>query len=166
MKRIPLRNRGGETVAHALVDDEDYVWASKFRWSMRVGRYAARRGPRQEGLAEGLTAGRQFYLHREILGLAPGDGLEGDHKNRDTLDNRRSNLHIVTRAEQMQNIPAKGVSRYRGVAWYAPGKKWRVQVVIDGRIQSGGYFFDEIEAAAVAAAYREAFQPNSEEARA
>lgn len=35
-------------------------------------------------------------MHREILGLKRGDRRQGDHKNHDTLDNRRNNLRIVT----------------------------------------------------------------------
>ena len=51
------------------------------------------------------------YLHREVLGLTPGDGLETDHRNGDRLDNRRSNLRVATRAQNAQNVPAR--SGYR-----------------------------------------------------
>jgi hypothetical protein len=43
-------------------------------------------------------------MHREILGLKYGDPRQGDHKESgQTLDDRRSNLRIVTRLENAWN---------------------------------------------------------------
>lgn len=42
------------------------------------------------------------YLHRVIMGDIPA-GMEIDHINRNTLDNRRDNLRIVTRSQNLQN---------------------------------------------------------------
>lgn len=42
------------------------------------------------------------YLHRAIMGDIP-EGYEIDHINRNTLDNRKDNLRIVTRSQNLQN---------------------------------------------------------------
>lgn len=65
--------------------------------------------------------GKTIYLHRVLL--KPRGAKEVDHKNGDKLDNRRSNLRVVTVAQQAQN---KGVSRvsktgYRGVLAHKDG---------------------------------------------
>lgn len=52
-----------------------------------------------------MTAGVRApseYLHRFIMGCAPGDGLDVDHKNHNPLDNRKENLRICTHAEEIR----------------------------------------------------------------
>jgi hypothetical protein len=49
--------------------------------------------------ARGIRKRVNMYLHREILGLEPGDPLEGHHKDDDTLNNQRDNLERLTRKE-------------------------------------------------------------------
>ncbi|GAG44409.1 unnamed protein product [marine sediment metagenome] len=41
------------------------------------------------------------FLHRAVLEVP--DGLERDHVNRNRLDNRRDNLRVVTRQENLLN---------------------------------------------------------------
>jgi hypothetical protein len=105
-------------------------------------------------------------MHREVLGLAADDSRVVDHVNRDRLDNRRSNLRLLSAAENAQNQgPARGsTSRFRGVHWCASRRKWVARVKIDGRHRNLGRFDDELEAARVAAAYRAEHMPFSAEA--
>lgn len=100
-------------------------------------------------------------MHRAILGLRPGDPREGDHKNRDRLDNRRSNLRITEGKIQVQNqgglktYKGKPVeSRYRGVYKVKKKGRWtgRWKAVVANHYL--GCFGSEEEAAAVAADYR------------
>jgi hypothetical protein len=142
--RIPLRARDGSVRAYALVDAADAEWANQWRWSLNEG-YAHR----------GTTVnGRdcKIYLHREILGLTPGDGLEGDHIDRDRLNNRRSNLRVIPKRAQQQNISTahRSSSIHRGVSWDKSENKWRVSVRHDGRQLHGGYFTSEDDAAIAA----------------
>ncbi len=51
---------------------------------------------------------KQIPLHRYIMRLEAGDKRQVHHINGDTKDNRRCNLRIVTRSE---NIRAKGKTR-------------------------------------------------------
>lgn len=66
------------------------------------------------GYASANIAGKNVRMHRLIL--AAPDGVLVDHKNRDTLDNRRENLRFATRSDQNVNR-IMGTSRagYRGV---------------------------------------------------
>jgi len=72
--------------------------------------------------------GRGYKLHSLLIG-SPRDGLEIDHINRDKLDNRRSNLRIVTHKGNMENsVQSLGPSGIRGIAYISscPKKPWRV----------------------------------------
>ena len=137
----------------AQVDDSDYAVISGRRWHFN-GRYASR--------SDGHTT---IYMHREILGLSPGDGQEVDHINGDPLDNRRVNLRVTSHAVNGQNRQSlPGHSTYRGVSWMKSGnraRRWVAQAMLDGKYQALGYFAEEIDAAAAAAQWRVANMPGA-----
>lgn len=89
--------RWGRTVR---VDDNDFDWLNSYRWSVTLW-YAAT-----------TIGGRSVYMHRLIMD--PPEGLVVDHRNGDGLDDRRSNLRIVTRSENSRNRLVKIPSRYSG----------------------------------------------------
>lgn len=155
-KGVPMFARDGSIRAFALVDADDFEWASERRWFVGGGGYAYRN-------LSHVTEGRgHIAMHRELLGLAHGDPREGDHINRNKLDNRRSNLRIAAgRVEQLQNQSARknARSRYRGVSFHRQSQKWRARVQTDKRVHSLGYFKTEQEAASAAAAGRSALMP-------
>lgn len=151
IERIPLHNRAGEVVGHAIVDAADAVEVGHYRWHMSDG-YAQRR-----------AGDGHVYMHRQILGLKPGDPMT-DHRNRDKLDNRRANLRTATNAESQQNLPAYGgsISRFRGVTWSRRDRQWRAGVKIGGKQVNLGAFDSETDAARVAEAYRREHMPFAE----
>lgn len=146
--RIPL-SRGLFT----LVDGKDYADHIKgfgergedAKWyaAGRTGGFYAARGVRME------CGGRKeiIYLHRLIVGAAPG--LEVDHINGDTLDNRRANLRVCTRAENARNLAKRpgGSSRFKGVSWSSGDRRWRAFIRVDRRQISLGSFRAEQDAA-------------------
>lgn len=68
-------------------------------------------------------------MHRLILGLVFGDKLQVDHRNHDTLDNRRSNIQIVTRRKNHEN--RKDQSKYGvGIAFDKRNKTKPFQVYV------------------------------------
>ena len=89
-------------------------------------------------------------FHKLILS-AP-DGLEIDHVNRNGLDNRRSNLRIVSHKENQNNLPKQrgSSSKYYGVYFYKERGTWLAQAKTN-RTKSGittlGHFATEEEAA-------------------
>lgn len=154
---LPLRRRDGTIRAHAKIDTADSRLAVH-RWSLNDKGYAQRHS------ADGTTL---ILLHREVLGLTPGDGLEGDHINGNRLDYRRANLRIATRALNGQNrAPHQNVSSpHRGVSWDRRRLKWYAYAHVDRRMVYLGRYDDEQEAAAVARAYRLTHMPFTNESR-
>lgn len=152
MRTIPLSGRRGVDL-FAIVDDEDYEPLVGFKWSLTQG-YAVR------------YIGRwSLFMHREILGLARGDGLMVDHMNRHGLDNRRFNIRVVTSAQNPQNTSPRGgcTSQYRGVYLSKQISKWVAQGRRGGRTHHLGVFHDEIEAARAAQQFRLEHMPFSVE---
>jgi hypothetical protein len=94
VKRIPL-TQGYE----ALVDDEDYNWLMQWKWCVHMPKadilYAVRNGGKPNGKH------KTIFMHREIAGAAPGQRV--DHRNRNHLDNRKSNLRPATQSQNMAN---------------------------------------------------------------
>lgn len=139
---IPVYRRD-EVVAHANVDPSDHAVIAAHKWVLHPQGYASRHVGRGTVL-----------MHRQVLGLAAGDG-EVDHINRDRLDNRRENLRVGSHADNMQNYPSFGAtSRFRGVCWLRGRERWQVTAKVRGRRVFLGYFTDELEAAKVAEAFR------------
>jgi hypothetical protein len=145
---IPLFD-GGSVSAYAKVDVADAILANR-HWRLSREGYAVSRAPRFAAMS----------MHRMILGLKRGDGLEGDHINRDKLDNRRSNLRVVDRRLNAQNVSAVAgsTSRFRGVS--AKRGLWRARWAVDGVTHYLGTYRTELEAAAAVEAFRAAHLPD------
>ena len=97
MKRI-LLTQGQSTI----VDDADFEWLNQWKWHATFdphtrGFYAVRGVLRPHG-----NFGPE-RMHRQILGLKYRDKRQSDHKNHDTLDNRRGNLRIVSSYQNRLN---------------------------------------------------------------
>lgn len=159
--RIPLRNRAHEIVAYALVDVADEDWVNqRGRWSLKADGYVIR-SEHSKGSAATRTH-TAIRLHRFLLGLDKGDPREGDHINHNRLDNRRSNLRILTLAENRQNVPGRsGASLFRGVYWEKRQRKWIANATVGGKAYHLGTFTDEREAAEVARQWRLANMPGA-----
>ena len=149
MNRLPFY-KGTSLAGWAIVDEEDYDELIVFLWRAHSNTgYVCRH-------AEGTTV----LMHRQILGLQPGDGIESDHINGNRLDNRRQNLRPGSRAENMQNVPSRpGSSRFRGV--YRHRDKWVAQAKVAQVHHYLGIFATEEEAGRVAAAFRAEHLPFS-----
>jgi hypothetical protein len=95
------------------------------------------------------------------MGLEAGDKRQVDHKNRNGLDNRRSNLRIASHAQNMQNrgLDKHNRSGYRGVSWEKRWQRWRAVIQVDGRQQHIGHFKNIEEAASAVAEARAKTMP-------
>jgi len=127
MKTIPL-TRGKV----ALVDDEDYERLSKFKWFARKSKH-------------GWYASRHVSMHQELV-----TARVVDHRDGDGLNNQRSNLRAATREQNARSRRkrSKLTSRFKGVSWAADRKKWRAQIMANGKSKMLGSFEREAEAAA------------------
>lgn len=147
MKEIPLHGaRAAGRVA--LVDDEDYMLVSEYRW--RIWEAAARPGHGASGpyaVANYYKAnGRRsvIKMHKLLTG-----NVQTDHVNGNGLDNRRENLRKATGSQNGANRKGWGKSNFLGVDWQSDAGKWRARVKKFGVRRSLGLFATE-EAAALA----------------
>lgn len=134
-----------------LLDEEDYEYFNQWTWhTTRTygGKYYAKREERCP-----LTGRKKaILLHREIM-KAP-KGMDVDHINRNTLDNRKENLRLATRSQNRGNLPRSrnNTTGYRGVSYYnypQTRKKpcWHASIGVNGTKVNLGYFKTAEEAA-------------------
>jgi hypothetical protein len=130
-----------------ILDPKDYYLYNCFKWSA-CGRdddslYAAR-------ILRKTEFGRikYMYLHREIMN--PPKGLLVDHRNGNSLDNRKANLRIATRSQNCMNSrrnKSKTSSQYVGVSFDKEYELWRAYIRYQEKRIHLGRFGSEIEAA-------------------
>jgi hypothetical protein len=106
MKLIPL-TRG----LFAKVDAADFDWLNQWKWyalSSGKGRFYAARDAKKNG------SKMTILMHRVILTNL--GNLEGEHANRNSLDNQQHNLRPATSSQNKANRTiAWGSNPYRGV---------------------------------------------------
>jgi len=132
----------------AIVDAADIEWLSQHKWFFGPG-YAVR-------VKESKGKRATIFMHRQILGLKPGDGKFSDHINREKLDNRRANLRLCTFQENNQNKRPCSKSGFKGVS-KSKGRNgrsrlvrpWMAQIQGCGKRKTLGYFKSKEEAARV-----------------
>ena len=121
---------------HAIIDTVDIPLVEPGTWYALVNRqtaYAVR--------SVGTRATKRVMLmHRVIVG-AP-DGMDVDHINGDGLDNRRANLRLATRSENMRNSrqSAANTSGFKGVCWNKRDQNWVAAITVEGRMRYLGAF--------------------------
>ena len=110
-----------------IVDEVDYIWLMRSKWFAKQDKkgncyYAVRH-------ADGNHKAH-IYMHREVAGI-----IKPDHKNRNTLDNRRDNVRPASSAQNMQNTkkPVTNKSGYKGVSWHKATGKWTAQISVNGK---------------------------------
>lgn len=133
----------------AVIDECDLERVSGMCWyalETETGFYAAR------GVcAASSPTGRylSILMHRLIMGLGFGDKRLVDHKDGNTLDNRRENLRVCTKAQNTWNRQSvkKGRSGFIGVH-PSPNGKWRAVLLGENKRRIYlGTFVDPVEAA-------------------
>lgn len=143
---LELRRKGGAIAGYALIEAEDLPLVAGLRWSLKDTGYV------QTAYKKGRAWGNM--MHR-LLACPEGSGLDVDHINRDRLDNRRSNLRLVSSNDNKQNTGSQrgSASRYRNVCKAEYG--WQVYV----RGVYYGKFKSEEQAAKVARDVRARLMP-------
>ncbi|MGA2172192.1 MAG: AP2 domain-containing protein [Sedimentisphaerales bacterium] len=130
----------------AILDPQDYYRFGCFKWCVagENGKHYAVRGQRISPKDIKLVR-----LHRLIMD-AP-KGLLVDHRNGDSLDNRRANLRLATRLQNQWNRrkSKNTTSRFMGVSFYKRHGKWAAYINIAKKRIHLGHFDSEIEAARI-----------------
>ena len=134
---ITIKKRNGE-IYNVIFDLDDYENVIKPRvGKIHIDGY---------GYARGLDKNNKLKLikiHRLIMEdkLTQANN-EIDHKNNDTLDNRKSNLRLCTHQENLQNRKKfqNGRSIYKGVSWHKGCEKWTAQYYLNTKKYHIGCF--------------------------
>lgn len=97
-------------------------------------------------------ASRLVFMHREILGLGRSiktDPRIGDHIDRNSLNNRDTNLRAVDKSGSIlnQGLRATNTSGYIGVNRVKGWGKWRARITVNGKRVLVGDYDTAIEAA-------------------
>lgn len=82
-----------------LLDEDDYFRFRGFNWYLKDDGYVITDSSKPMRTRLGVP--HKLRLHRLILGVA--EGLDVDHINGNKLDNRKSNLRVCSRSENLQN---------------------------------------------------------------
>jgi hypothetical protein len=140
---IFLKRRNGDII-NCLVDAADLPKLQTLRitwyalWHPRTRSFYVYGNVRDDGKKSGQ---RKVKMHRFLMD-AP-EGLQVDHWNHDTLDNRRSNLLIVTQSVNQMNrkgATCNSKSGHRGISFHRAHGKFQLIVTIDGKPKHIGLF--------------------------
>jgi hypothetical protein len=136
IKLIPLTQ--GQ---NAIVDAADFGWLSQWNWRAHWSQctksfYVCKK-----------SKGHMISMHSLILGCTSGE--LGDHRNHDTLDNRRTNLRKCTTTQNTQNkrLYGQNKSGFKGVHRHLECKRWVAQIQVNGQCKYLGLFRSAEEAA-------------------
>jgi hypothetical protein len=103
-----------------------------------------------------LSGQKTMILMHRVLTDAPA-GMDVDHKDGHSLNNRQYNLRVCTHGENVLNkaMRSDNKSGFKGVCWETRAQKWRAEISCDGVVRYLGYFAspEEAHAAYSAAAY-------------
>jgi hypothetical protein len=132
--KIPLRNKDGNIVDYALIDEEDFDIVEYTGWCISSGYAFSGKG----------------LMHRLILNAEKGQII--DHINHNKLDNRKENLRFVTYSQNSQNMKKKenATSKYKGVC--INKKSWVCQIRYNNNQESfsfkneehAAYWYDQL----------------------
>lgn len=121
----------------AILDLGDIHLVEGINWQASVGPstvYAAGKTRAEDGNRKTIK------MHRIIMDAEKG--VEVDHIDGNGLNNRRNNLRLVSVSQNRQNSTAKSRNKsgFKGVSWDAKNRKWRSQIVANGRTIHLGRF--------------------------
>lgn len=123
---------------YATVDAADFERLNKYKWTALVTGskvYAVRN-----------EKGKTILMHRQILNAPPDKVV--DHIDGTGLNNRRLNLRLCTKQQNLYNSrPRAARSQYKGVRYEKRAGKWIAEITHKGKRYHLGSFDDEIAAA-------------------
>jgi hypothetical protein len=128
----------------AIVDIADYDRLSMWRWGAEraANTYYASRNVRHDGVQS------KRRMQHDVLGTV-GAGVLLDHKNRNGLDNRRTNLRSATVSQNLYNriLCRNNKCGLKGVYLSKRHNRWAAEIRVDKRKICLGLFMTKEEAA-------------------
>jgi hypothetical protein len=121
-------------------DEVDAELVASYKWHDQKGYVSTEVGRRELGTRKHLL------LHRLIMAVGPEQKV--DHRDRNPLNNCRSNLRVATKVENARNRSAQrnNKSGLKGVSFVKKTGRWRATINVDGRQQGLGSFVTPEEA--------------------
>jgi hypothetical protein len=130
---------------NAIVDAEDFERLLHWNWS-------AQWNPKTKSFYAVTTVNYgKVHMHRLLLDVVGKEGIQVDHENKDTLDNRKYNLRPATNSQNLMNrgITRKNKSGFKGVYWAPKRSLWIAHARVNGKSYHLGEF-KTVEGAACA----------------
>jgi len=158
--RIFLKRENGQPDLETIIDLDDFDRINAYKGTFCSG-INRTKGYKYEGqyyakinvflgIVDGKRKTRTPHLNRIILEMYDWD-YEVDHINNNTLDNRKSNLRVVTISNNLRNRKGKNKnnkSGYRNVCQV--GNKWYVQLQVNKKCKCLKTFpLDQLEEAGI-----------------
>jgi AP2 domain/HNH endonuclease len=133
-------------ILECVIDTADYSLVKGHRWYAKSVHYIKKYKAAETYYARAA----RLSASMEHLLLPPVDGKTIDHIDRNSLNNKRSNLRYATPAQQTMNQrranPTK-TSKYRGVSWNKNTQKFRTIITLQGKKTHVGLYESEEDAA-------------------
>lgn len=106
-----------------ICDLDDFYKIKDFTWWAKYGKWGY--------YALATIDSKNVRLHRMIMDCP--NGMQVDHINGNTLDNRKCNLRIVTNQQNSMNSrkPSTNKSGYKGVYFNKQRRKWVANIKVD-----------------------------------
>jgi hypothetical protein len=115
----------------AIVDDEDFDWVSKWKWSYWRCK-EKRTGYARRLIGQRTNHRRVISMHTAIVqhGGQKIQNRQLDHCNGCGCDNRKLNLRLATQGQNLQNKKRykNNTSKITGVNWCGRQNKWRAYI--------------------------------------
>ena len=162
---MKLKRKNGD-VFDCLFDLEDLEKVLQYRWHARYnpsGDAFYAHCTFYLGTVNGKPKYESIHMNKVIMNIPKGRKYYVDHKNHNTLDNRKSNLRIATVSNNSRHrgkINSNNSSGYRNVSWDESRKKWMVQLQVNGKNKCLGIFDNVDEASEFAEEMRQQYYKN------
>lgn len=152
---LVLRHPHTKEYLHCPIDTADIPLIRNYKWRIDVMPSGNIPYVATGAFVEGRDGTRKITLQLLLLNrVGVQDQKQVDHINGPVfggLDNRRSNLRLVTRKQNLQNSAGRRIttrtSQFKGIVWRKKDQVWTAQIKIGPKLLHLGTFRDEIEAA-------------------
>lgn len=134
--------RGQSTV----VDAADFEELSKYKWQASWSPTSKKfYATRSEYI--GNYKRKHIRMNRQVMGFPPGIV---DHADRNTLNNRRSNLRVATTSQNQFNSKVRSTNKcgIKGIYFITKEKRWCAEIKVNGKTRRLGRYRTSDEAAA------------------